>query len=54
LTSITFSDTTTWYVTTSSSDWNNKTNGTQISVTTTSTNANYFATTYKDYYWYKL
>ena len=54
LTSITFSDTSTWYRTTSSVDWNNKTGGSQTSVTNSSTNATYFKLTYGSYYWYKL
>ncbi|MBO5927783.1 MAG: leucine-rich repeat protein [Clostridia bacterium] len=54
LTSVTFSDTTTWYKTTSSSNWNNKTGGTQTSVTSPSTNATDFYSTYYDYYWYKI
>ena len=53
LTSITFKDTSTWYKTRSSSDWYDKTGGTQTSVTNPSTNAEYF-TTYYEYYWYKL
>ena len=54
LTSVTFRDTTTWYITKNSSEWNNKTGGTQTSVTNSSTNATYFKSTYKDYYWYKI
>ena len=54
LTSVTFKDTSTWYRTTSSSNWNNKTGGTNTSVTNSSTNATYFKSTYYDYYWYKL
>ena len=53
LTSITFEDTSTWYRTTSSTDWKNKTGGTSTSVTSSSTNATYFKSTYDDYYWYK-
>ena len=53
LTRITFKDTTTWYRTTSSSGWNNMTGGTSTSVTSPSTNATYFTSTYYDYYWYK-
>ncbi len=49
LTSITFADTTTWYRTTSS-DYKN---GTKTSVTSASTNATYFKSTYENYYWYK-
>ncbi len=54
LTSITFRDTSTWYRTTSSSDWNNKMYGTNTSVSTASTNATYFKSSYYNYYWYKL
>ena len=54
LKSITFSDTATWYRTTNSSNWSNKTGGTSTSVTNSSTNATYFRSTYDDYYWYKL
>ena len=54
LTSITFNETSTWYRTTSLSDWNNKTGGTSTSVTNSSTNATYFKSTYYNYYWYKL
>ncbi|MDE6303119.1 MAG: leucine-rich repeat domain-containing protein, partial [Clostridia bacterium] len=53
LTSIEFNSTSGWYCTYSSSDWNNKTNGTYMSVTNTSTNATYFTDTYKSFYWYK-
>ena len=54
LTSLIFRDTSTWYRTTSNSDWNNKTNGTSTNVTSSSSNATYFKSTYYDYYWYKL
>ncbi len=54
LTSIKFSDTTTWYRTSSETDWKNKTGGTQTSVTNSSTNATYFKSTYYKYYWYKI
>ncbi len=53
LESITFEDTSTWYRTTYSTDWINKTGGTQTIVTYTSTNATYFTGTYDNYYWYK-
>ncbi|MBE6694860.1 MAG: leucine-rich repeat domain-containing protein [Ruminococcaceae bacterium] len=55
LTSIIFEDTSTWYRTTSYSDWQNKTGGTSTSVTNPSTNATYFKSIsyYYDYYWYK-
>ena len=54
LTSITFSDTSTWYRTTSFTAWQNKSGGTETSVTNVSQNATYFTSTYDDYYWYKL
>ena len=54
LTSIVFSDTSNWYCTTNSSDWSNKTNGTSTDVTSSSSNATYFKSTYYNYYWYKL
>ncbi|MBQ3502839.1 MAG: leucine-rich repeat domain-containing protein, partial [Clostridia bacterium] len=54
LTSVTFSDTSAWYRTLSSSQWKNKTGGTQTSVTNSSTNATYFRSTYYDSYWYKV
>ena len=54
LTSLIFRDTSTWYCTTNSSNWNNKTNGTRTDVTSSSSNATYFKSTYCDYYWYKL
>ena len=55
LTSITFEDTSTWYRTTSSSDWKNKTGGTSTNVTNPSFSATYFTSTsyYYNYYWYK-
>ena len=53
LTSLIFRDTSTWYRTTSSSDWNNITNGTRTGVTSSSSNATYFNSTYSNYYWYK-
>ncbi len=56
LTSITFEDTSTWYRTESSSDWQNKTGGTETDVTNPSTNATNFRGKYAYYYhyWYKL
>ena len=54
LTDIIFTDTSTWYRTTNRSDWSNKTNGTNVRVTSSSNNATYFKSTYCDYYWYKL
>ena len=58
LRSITFEDKDIWYRTTSLSNWQNKTGGTQTSVTNSSDNVTYFATsfgsTYEKYYWYKV
>ena len=54
LSSIIFKDTSTWYRTTSPTNWQNKTGGTQKSVSSPSTNATYFKSTYYNYYWYKL
>ena len=54
LTSIVFEDTSTWYRTYTSTDWENKTGGTQMGVTNSLTNAANFTGTYKNYYWYKL
>ena len=53
LKNIYFNDTSTWYRTSNYSDWQNKTGGTEISVTTSSTNATNFKSTYYNYYWYK-
>ena len=53
LTSIIFKDTSTWYRTTSSTNWSNKAGGTSTSVTYSSNNATYFKSTYYNYYWYK-
>jgi len=53
LTSIIFNDTSTWYRTSSSTDWKNQTAGTETDVTNASTNATYFTSTYYNYYWYK-
>ena len=53
LTSITFEDTSTWCRTTSESDWNNKTNGTETDVSVPTNNDDYFKSTYSNYYWYK-
>ena len=53
LTNITFSDISTWYITKSFLDWQNKTNGAQTSVSDVSTNATNFNLTYHNYYWYK-
>ena len=54
LTSITFEDTTTWYRTSSETNFTNKTGGTNTTVSNASTNATYFRSTYYNYYWYKL
>ena len=55
---ITFNDTSTWYKTTSLSNCTNKTGGTEINVTTPTSNASSFKSTFYDgnssYYWYKL
>ena len=53
LMSITFKDTSTWYRTSDYDDWQNQTGGTETDVTNASTNANYFKSSYADYYWYK-
>ncbi len=52
LTKIAFRDITTWYNTTSFIDWDNKTGGMEISVTSISQNATRFQS-YDFYYWYK-
>ncbi len=49
LTSVTFENTSGWYVT----QTNGATSGRDIDVTNTSTNANYLKSTYYNYYWYK-
>ncbi len=54
LASVTFSDTSTWYRTNDPTNWENKTGGTITDVTSSSTNATYFKSTYDYYYWYKL
>ena len=54
LTSIIFKDTTTWYRTTSYNYWQNKTGGTQTSVTNSLINAKSLKSTYCDYYLYKI
>lgn len=54
LSSIRFIDTSSWYVTKSSTDWKKKTGGTQIIVDAPSTNATYFKSTYNTYRWYKI
>ncbi len=50
LTSITFSDTSTWYRTSSSTNWANKTGGTKTDVSNPTRNATEFGSSY---YWYK-
>ena len=54
LKNITFEDTSTWYRTTNSSNWNDKTGGTKTTLTNASSNATYFKSTYCNYYWYKI
>ncbi len=54
LTSISFIDTTTWYRTNISTNWNNKTGGTETDVSDAAANATYFKNTYRSYCWYKL
>ena len=49
LTSVTFSDTDTWYV----SSWSSSSGGSKIDVTDAAQNATYFKDTYYRYYWYK-
>ncbi len=53
LTRVSFDDTSTWYRTTSSTNWNNKKGGESTDVTSEQTNATYFKSTYYNYYWYK-
>ncbi len=54
LTNVTFEDVSNWYRTTNVSNWSNKTGGTEVVVTGSSTNATYFTDTYDYCYWYKL
>ena len=54
LTEIIFEDTSTWYRVYNSMNWENKTNGTVVSLINPSTNVTYFKTTYESDYWYKL
>ena len=54
LTSIAFSDTSNWYRTPDFTNWQNKTGGISISVTTPSTVAQDFTSQYASDYWYKL
>ena len=53
LTSITFEDTSNWYMTTNKTDWQNKENGELTDLTNPTTNDDYFKSTYYNYYWYK-
>ena len=55
LTSISFSDTSTWYVTGNYFDWENETDGTEVSISDdAAANAAYIKDQYQAYYWYKL
>lgn len=54
LTRVKFDDAKYWYVTTIESDWQNKENGTRVSVSSASSSATYLKSTYYYYYWYKL
>ena len=54
LTSISFSDTSSWYRTTSEYDFLSKSGGTYTSVSYSSSNDEYFRDTYLMYYWYKI
>ncbi|MDD4290641.1 MAG: leucine-rich repeat domain-containing protein [Clostridia bacterium] len=54
LTQIVFEDTEYWFRTTSSSDFENKINGTFTDLSNPTDNANYFKSTYANYGWYKL
>ena len=56
VTSITFSDTSTWFKVADETNWNSYTGGTEVDVTTPSQNATWFKSTsgYWDYYWYKV
>ena len=53
LTSITFEDTSSWYRTDNRSDWENKSGGTLTDISSATTNATYFTSTYDNFYWYK-
>ncbi|MBP3592269.1 MAG: leucine-rich repeat domain-containing protein [Clostridia bacterium] len=53
LTSLAFADPTDWYRTNNYEGWENKTGGTQTSLSDTSTNVDYFISAYIDSYWYK-
>ena len=54
LNSLTFKDISTWYRTEYSFYWENKTNGTEMNVGSSSTNVTYFTSKYRNHYWYKL
>ena len=56
LTEIIFEDTSTWYRTVSSANWENKTGGTETDVTDSAANATYLTSEYAyySYYLYKL
>ena len=53
LNNVSFSDDSTWFVTTNSNDWINKVAGNKVSVEDASKNKTYFIYTYGSYYWYK-
>ena len=42
-----------WFITSKETDWNNKSGGIEISLSSTSQNATYFKSAYSDCYWYK-
>ena len=54
LTSIAFEGEGTWYYTSNSTNWNDKTGGTAVDVTDSATAATYFNSNYEYNYWYKL
>ncbi len=54
LKTIVFKDASTWYYTSSLSDMENKTGGTEINLENQYKNAKYFKEEYRAYYWYKL
>ena len=51
---LSFRDTSTWYRTDSSSNWTNRTGGTETSVVNEAQVIINFKYTYSDYYWYKV
>ena len=53
LKSLTFLQPTDWYYTNSNASWENKTSGTPMDLSDSSTAAVYFRNTYKESYWYK-